>query len=129
MSFKADNHRLVLSFLSSLNVLEFFILFKRGNGSNLVSAAVIMLTENNLPEKRVDLPHIPTTQCIMGSRGKSSRQTLKQRPRTACWLVPHGLFSVLSYTTQGHLFRMISFAEAYAHTINHQSRKYPRGVS
>ena len=116
MSFKADSHRLVLSFLSSLNVLEFFILFKRGNVSNLVSAAVIMLTESNLPEKRVDLPHIPTTQCIMGSRGKSSRQTMKQRSLTACWLVPHGLLSVLSYTTQGHLFRMISSTEAYAHT-------------
>lgn len=77
LSFIADSHRLVLSFLSSLNVLETFcILFKSGSSSNLISAAVIILTENNLPEKRVDLPHIPTTQCIMGSRGK----TLKQRP-------------------------------------------------
>ena len=65
-----------------------------------------------LGEKRVHLAYTSVSQSTTeGSRGRNSRQESgggnwsRQHRRDCYWFVPHNLYSLLSYPTQGHQLR------------------------
>lgn len=61
------------------------------------------MTKSNLVEKSLfQLTIIGSHSITEGSWGRDLRLELKQKPwwDTTYWLVPHGLFSLTSYTTQ-----------------------------
>jgi hypothetical protein len=95
------------------------------------------MTKKQLGKKRVCLAYTSTLLFITeGSQDRTSnragmlRQELMQRPwrNAAYWLASYGLLNLLSYNSQDKKPGVALSTIGWALPINHQLRKYPKGL-